>query len=471
MGTEEAYDEALRRFDALPAGEAGALQSFYESDVMPYAIERIRVVARRAGFSPEPVDLLLVTAGRQPYSMMLSLALTPARFIAFLCTDESLSHAERAWATLAENTPSAAHEYARVDPADPLSVYREVLRIFQRRRPSSTLVDITSGTKAMTAAASAAAVVIEARQRYVESFPTKHRGWLGREQPHELPHPLVVMGDLKRREGERLFNCLALDQAEVIFTDLHQRGAPGYRYRERARLAQAYIEADALRFAQAAAAFTGEDIARLRSTIGTTDPICALGQRLTDQRARFLELAAPTPPDETLLRFLVAYARRRATQGLYDAAALVHYRTIELCIAARLAARGVDVNDVREESLEKAADCSAPELLARYNRTRRESEYRLSRWPVRLGLAQGWMVLYVLDDPLSTCTDTKRLFGQVKARNESIFAHGRKPLSATTYKSFAALAERIRSATAVLQGWSLPDPDPEFDFVTFDDPV
>jgi len=469
MDIDEVYDEALRRFDALPGGNDDDLRNFYESVVMPCARERVLALAARAGFSTAPVDLLLVTAGRQPYSMMLSLAATPARFVAFLCTDESLSHAERAWAGLDATPYPRLHEYARVDRADPLSVYREVLRIFQRVRPSSIVVDITSGTKAMTAAASAAAVVIGARQRYIESLPTKHRGFYGREQPHDLPHPLIEMGDLTRREAERLFNRLALDQAAAIFSELHQRGAPGYRYHERARLAQAYIEADALRFSQAAAMFGEDDLARLSRSAAINDPITAHLHRLATQRARFLELAAPAPPDETLLRFLVAYARRRALQGLFDAAALVHYRTIELCIATRLGTHGIDTNDVREDALANAAGCSARELMTRYNRARRNAEFRLHRWPSRLGLAQGWMLLAVLNDPLANSTDAKRLFGQVRARNESIFAHGRKPLSPASYESFAALAAQIRTAAASLQGWALPTPDPEFDFITFDD--
>lgn len=465
---EERYAQALSAFEALPAGAEEKFRSVYRNQVMPLALERLREIAANLGLEAKPVDLLFLTVGQQPYSVMLSLVLTPARFVAFLCTDESLANAEDALAfVFPEADARPPHEYAKVNRADPLSVYREILRIYRERNPASVIVDITSGTKAMTAAASSAAVVVGARQRYVESNPTKHRGWFAREQPHELPHPLVEMGDLQRREAERLFDRGDFAHAAVLFAELHERGAPGYRFAERAQLARAYAEIDSLRFADAVNTFSDSLFARLRNRGDSPDPLCAHADRLRRQRQRIEELAQGRPSDETLMRYLIAYARRRGKQGLFDAAALVHYRTIEMCIAARLTAHGIDKDAVTVAALSKAAQCSAADLLNRYNKDVAKPDYHLAEWPSKLGLAQGWTLLQLLNDDLAASIQANRLFGQIQARNQSIFAHGRSPLSAKSFADFEKLAEEIRQKTALLQSWALPSPDPEFDFVTF----
>lgn len=468
MGIEQEYEAVLKEFNALKPDDAKALQEFYDNTVFPKALERMRAIADRKGLSREPVDALVLTTGKQPYSIMLSLKLTPARFVALLCTDESLPKAEHAVAKIfGTGTAEPARLYPPVQAADPGTVYRQILNIYRERQPASIVIDITSGTKAMTAAASSAAVVVGARQRYVESDGTTHRGFFCREEPHELRHPLTEMGDLRREEAERLFDRGAYEQAASLFDELHRIGAPGFRFEERARLARAYAEADSLRFAEAVAAFGERDLERLRNRGDSIDPLCDAAGRLERQRKRLEELASKAPADETLLRYLVAYARRRAGQGLHDAAALVQYRTIELCIGARLAARGIDKDAVTGDAIAAATQGTAEDALARYNELAGSSEHRLEQWPGKLALAQGWTLLRVLDDPLARCVDPNRLFGQITARNESIFAHGRKPLSEHSYRHFVELAALVRATTAGLQSWNLPDPDEEFDFYTF----
>lgn len=466
MSPAAAYEEAVARFEQLAPGEGALLQEFYETSILPLALERIRALTAARGWSREPVDVLLLTAGTQHFSLSVSLAMTPARFVGFLCTDDSLPSAERAVAAvLQQRSPVPRYQYANVGPADPVAVYRTILEMHRDRRPASVVVDITSGTKAMTAAASSAAMVLGAPQRYVESLPLRHRGFFGREQPHELPHPLAEMGDLVRAEAERLFDRGAFERAAEMFADLHRRGAPGYRYDERAKLARAYAEIDALRFASAEGHFGAEELSRLVHRGDAVDPLCGQAPRLEAQFARVRELAEPRPGDETLLRYLTAYARRREGQGLYDAAALVHYRTIEVCIAARLAARGIDVNQIAPAAIGAAAAAEPAAVLARFNEVGGRTEYRLAAWPAKLGLAQGWTLLAALDDALPRAIAAERLFGQVRARNESIFAHGFRPITEKSFRSFVALAAEVRRAAATLHGWSLPEPDEEFEFV------
>lgn len=468
MPIEDEYEAAVAEFESMSATDAATLKSAYEGKVFPLALQRMARKLEAHGWCRQPVDLLLLTAGTQPYSIMMSLVMSPARFVGFFHTDESLKNAEEAASQVFGRGASVSnHEYIKVGKADPIAVYRAVLRIWGERNPRSVVVDVTSGTKAMTLASSSAAMVIGAKQRYVESSQTRHRGWFVREEPHELPHPLVVMGDLTRREAEGLFDHGNYDSAARLFNTLHESGAPEFRYAERAAVARAYADADALRFDDAVSQVDRATLSRLRNASDTKDPICREAERIRLQISRFDELRRGDVSREALLRFFVAYARRRLSQRLFDAAALVHYRTLEMCVAARLASHGVDIDSVTEAALAKAAGSGADELLRRFNTAVVSERYELQAWPAQMGLVQGWTVLDLLGDPLTTVVNSNVLRGQVSMRNRSIFAHGHRPMREGDLERFVKTCELIRTKTAALEGWTLADPDPEFDFVQF----
>lgn len=464
----ETYDEAVAEFTQMsPSVGESVLREYYDRELFARSRARLRAAAKAQ------VDVLILTAGGQHYSPTLSLELSPAKMVVFLCTEESLASADRA-AQLVLGA-DVVRRIEMVEKASATSVYTAVLRSYETcrsrvepgARPLEVAVDITSGTKAMTAALSSAAMVIAAAQRYVEGTPSVHRGYVVREQPHEIEHPLKAMGDLQRREAERLFDNLALEHAEALFRDLDRRGAPGYRYRERALLAQAYQEVDRLRFDEAAK-LLGEALPRLGSRLGTTDPLCEEAPRLERQRAVLEELAQPGKArTEIFLRFLVAYADRRAKQGLLDAAALVHYRTIELAIQHRLGVHGVEAENATPEAYDTAARArglDAAGLLSAFNRLA-GGEYKQAELPAKLALAQGWTMLGALGDPLAAGDLTRKVLGQTKARNASIFAHGYKPLAAKDFEAFRATAAEVRGRLAELERWSLPAPDPDMEHV------
>ncbi|MBI2372837.1 MAG: hypothetical protein HYV07_02440 [Deltaproteobacteria bacterium] len=58
-----------------------------------------------------------------------------------------------------------------------------------------------------------------------------------------------------------------------------------------------------------------------------------------------------------------------------------------------------------------------------------------------------------------------RLPHQTEARNESIFAHGRKPPKRETYDASVAVAKEVRRRLAEVESWKVVEPDPEMDFV------
>lgn len=463
--SETTLADQLARFEALPTDTPhGDLVAFYEREVFPLA----RVEAQAHAIAP--VDLLFVTAGAQHYSIALSLEASPAKQVVLLCTDVSQANAVRAAQLVLD--PSAVPLYARVDLADPLSVYSAILDAFRRfGSPSRVAVDITSGTKAMTAAASSSAVVLGATQRYIESQPLKQRGFFGREKVHTLDHPLVRMGDLQRVEAERHFDHLALDRAEALFRELHRLGAPRYLYAERAELAVAYRHCDALRFSDAADAIE-RALPRVRNAIDKTDPLTRESERLARQVTALRTLARG---DDTpaLLRFFMAYARRREAQQLYDAAALVHYRTIELAIQRRLRDTwGLDPDKAMAASwLDAATKAGFADLGAFCDRYAKDNPKKdkldPDAMPPYATLMLGWLTLRVFNDPLTSAVKADKLEGETVARNKSIFAHGTQPLTPEAYAKFAQTAAAIRTRFADLSGFALPTPDDDYDFVRF----
>lgn len=456
---EAAYEALIPEFLALPADPRAAVDAYYRERLYPLAQERMRRHACA------PVEVLFLTAGGQPWSIALSLLATPAKHVVFLCTERSHREAEEA-VRLAGLSSDIDRQYPRVDQANPVPVYTKILEAYRTYgEPRDIAVDITSGTKSMTAAASSAAMVLGARQRYIGSEQLRP-GHFGREKIYELEHPLKIMGDLERREAERHFNELTFDRAADLFDTLHEQGAPDFLYPERAAIARAYGDWDALRFAEAGSRL-GTVLARVRNHRGI-DPLKARQGELAAQQARLVELAN-APSTAVFLRFLVSYARRREAQGLLDAAALVHYRSIEETVQARLReAHGVDASGATEEAYANAAErAGVKDLLAEHNRIAGKPERALSALPTKVSLMTGWTLLRALKDQLTEGVNTERLRGRVDRRNRSVFAHGRATLAREDYDRLVEVAEEIRARYASLAGIELPKPDLEFDFINF----
>lgn len=454
------YEALIPEFLALPAELRAAVDAYYRDKLYPIAQARMRRDA-----CPE-VHTLFLTVGGQPWSVAHSLLATPARHVVFLCTEESQKSAEEA-VQLAGLAPEVDRRYARVDKADMRTVYAEILKAYRSLgEPADVAVDVTSGTKAMTAAASSAAMILRARLRYIESVPLARTGYLGRERIHELEHPLVVMGDLQRQEAEQHFDKLAFERAASLFDGLHEQGAPDYLYPERAALARAYADWDALRFADAEAKI-GAILLRVRNHRGI-DPLRFHIDRLTAQQARLGELARD-PATAVFLRFLVSYARRREAQGLLDTAALVHYRSIEETVQARLRETyGIEPGAATQDAYAAAAQRAAVgDLLAAYNSLVNKLEQRLDALPSKISLMIGWTLLRALGDPLTKDLKTDRLMGRVDVRNKSVFAHGRATLARREFDELVKIAQEIRGRYVELAGITISTPDPEFDFITY----
>jgi CRISPR-associated protein (TIGR02710 family) len=454
--------EAASRVKAAAADEAEAL---YRAEYLPATAAYLAARGTSA-------DVLVATVGTQPFSVALSLAYTRAARVYFIHTDESRRRADEAL-TLAQSPPGDA-VYRPVGKADSVAVYREIRQAVEDNPGRSIIIDFTSGTKAMTAAASTVAGHLRLRQVYIESSKLRDQPLLfGNEEPHVVDHPLLALGDPQREEAERFFDNGHFETAQRLFADLRRVGVPGYCLDARIALCRGYGYWDALRFVEAGAELEAA-VAALRGVSpahARREQLLSAADQVARQAARARELAratgkdARTPHDpelcNILVRYLLAAARRRERREP-DLASLLLYRALELSLQRRLAVNGFDAGNF--------VPPDDPSLLARFNRLA-PSDHKLAVWPAKLALAQCRGVLEALDDEalrsLLASVSVAKFNGMLEGRNRSLYAHGFRCLSHEDRAFVEFKREALRWVEAVARADDLATPaeDPDFDFV------
>ncbi|MGC8963711.1 MAG: TIGR02710 family CRISPR-associated CARF protein [Candidatus Bipolaricaulaceae bacterium] len=132
---------------------------------------------------------------------------------------------------------------------------------------------------------------------------------------------------------------------------------------------------------------------------------------------------------------LVGNALRRAHQGRYEDAVLRLYRAVELLGQLRLQERGLDPSDL---DLDKLLAARLPEDLAKRLSQRKEKEGRA--W---VGLLDAYLVLATMDDPVGKLFSEsweKRIRDLLLIRNKLFLEHGLNPVDEETWQRAHDLA-------------------------------
>lgn len=127
-----------------------------------------------------------------------------------------------------------------------------------------------------------------------------------------------------------------------------------------------------------------------------------------------------------LVKDVIENAERRAARKRYDGAIARLYRATEMLAQMYLRMEyGIHTGDVRPEAVhdEELRRWVESQRLA----PRREGETR----PIQLGLYKSYELLERLGDPLGKYLEKNRkdLLGVIESRNESLFAHGVRPIT------------------------------------------
>ena len=462
-------EQAVRAVTEAVRDDPDNAASVYEQQLLPLELARLREQARSC-------DVLILTAGTQPYSIALSLVFSPAPRVYFLCTGKSRTDAERALTLARTYLPDVPETpFTEVPFDDATEVYRRIREIAERHRGERVVVNATSGTKPMTGGAQTIGAFLGLPTVYVSGREIA-RGpglvFFAHQQAQVLASPFEVFGDLERARGVDAFQRHDFSLAESLFRRLEDAGVRFCHFGARAALCRAYGAAERLCFDE-----TRDGLDEVLALLGRRPHRNAPEEdlydqipRLKQQRGSYDLLARATRKDShpafdpalanALARFLLSSARRRG-QHEPDLAALLAYRAIELCVQRRLAVHGLDAAG--------PVYTDAEATLARYNQVA-GPRFRLEELPGRLPLAVGRTLLQALGDEVISAMCTPGHLGRLKgaqlARNSSIYGHGFSSLrDAARRDGIVAVAAEHLQGCARADGLQAPDPDPVYDLI------
>ncbi|MBV8454980.1 MAG: TIGR02710 family CRISPR-associated protein [Deltaproteobacteria bacterium] len=347
-----------------------------------------------------------------------------------------------------------------VDDAEDLAhCYEKALECFdwvEHQLPGcSTIVDVTGGTKAMSAALAIAAVARGGSFSYVGG-ERRDRGGLGvvetgSERLRESVNPWELFAVEEQRIIARAFNSFQYEAAAQTVADT----VPRMRDPDRALLepvgdaARGYLEWD--RFWHAAAVQHLKDAGRKLS-----ERLRTAGERLRQPFATFHEQLALSLANLNALRAatrdfnkihprlavdLVANAQRRIEEGRFDDATARLYRALELLGQCAFEKHlGASTGDAPLERL--------PEQL----RSEYERKYRSAEGKLELPLFAAFEALEKSGVEIGQrfAADFEAIKKVLSGRNNSILAHGVQPISRHAAESFMEILKRYLPTNAKL---------------------
>ncbi len=412
-----------------------------------------------------PHTLLILTVGGSPEPIVASLRhWRPAR-VRFVTSPETTATVGTAIVPAAVAAGCALdpgrYEIAEVPDSQDLTACVARLRLLTpeveawlaRGDDFEVVVDLTAGTKCMTAA-----LVLQG-QRWPCRF-----SYVGGTDRTKAGVGVVVTGTEKVLHTGNPWDALgfqAVDDAVLLFDRGSFTAAVGgldqaLRAQENAAMKRSLATLKSL--IEAYAAWDRFDhagaLSRLRNLAGNANDLTALfgaeraGRILADvdrHRSHLQALGEPRAPSPALVLDLLGNARRRAAEGRHDDAVARLYRAIEATGQARLAERHA-LPDTGAVPLDRI-----PEPL------RATWSARAGGGLVKIGLQDAFALLQALGDDVGARFFSQGLGEQrspLTARNASILAHGFQPVGEKVF-------HRLWTDALALAGVSADDP-PEF---------
>src|SRR5579871_518650 len=380
-----------------------------------------------AGRRRREMKVLFLTVGGSPEPLLTAMQAIRPDHVFFFCSEDqertkgsyTQVEGENGLAARAGLT-SGKYDLIRIREFDDLQdCYKEMverIRQTRRRYPDAQFTaDYTGGTKSMTAALAMAALDEGCELRLVTGTRTD----LTKVLPGTQFARAVAVGDLRAKRALQsvveLLNRFdyaaaekALEQIAMIpvSNDIFQR------VQKAIALCRAFDAWD--RFDHSAA----------------QNLLAAYRAEVVNHYLVLEELVAQTPQDPYLrIEDLLLNAERRATQERFDDAIARVYRALEWLAQSRLQTRyEIDTSDIRIEKV--------PESL------REDLDRKRADGGIKIGLWDSWRLLGALQDQL-----LGRWFeankGELKSflfiRNNSILAHGNRPISRQNYEGGTGL--------------------------------
>ncbi len=395
----------------------------------------------------ETFEVSIHTLGTSPEATTLAVLGLGASEIYVLHTPESRRYLE-----LLRRDVGREIYPIEIDKSDVTQLYKAVGDQVRKHPNQKIALDLTSGTKAMSAGMAAAGYFLQRvypslRVAYVDNdaFDVNLRKPVaGTEKLILLPNPHEVLGDLDEHLAQELYQAREFGKAADRFYSLRRKTGQGSfdLYATACEMYQRWYALDfekALSNAQRLLGFLAQDAYR-------NHPLAQQARLLSEQKEgleaikNLLDSRSMADPKGILwlsATLLFLGDERRERQPVL--AGLYYYRDLELLLQHRLASLGRDV--------------SAPNLTPEEEVSMREN---LSRWigeppekinlGNKLGLLDSLALLrHLSDSALAEFSDSELqgYQGILKGRNSSLLVHGLEIASERELRKLRELTERV----------------------------
>ena len=342
--------------------------------------------------------------------------------VVFIVTKESFQTIEKV-ETILDTTLEKQHLVLE-DKDDIEDCYRTAREVLQWLRtkgysPNEIVVDFTSGTKAMSVGVALGAIADECEAlSYVAGKRNAATGRVitGTERVVSLT-PLEIFAENRRKFAATMFNsyqfdaCLEVTQSIRACTQ-DEKILNGFLLLE--KLASAYSAWDKFDHRNAKECLkqlTKEELAKLKLDLSKNKEFIG---KLISAKERY---------HPRYIADLLNNAKRRAQEGKYDDAVARLYRVIELIAQRQLLNNfAIDSSNVKIENV--------PERLkAKY-----VMKKAIGNEKTKAGLFESYELLTEFEDLLGVkFADSNELHDKLGRRNDSILAHGLKPVDKNTF--------------------------------------
>lgn len=454
-----------------------AAEAFYDKELMRL-IER-DFIRRNKDLVYDTVDYLIATVGTSYEPIVLDISLLRPGKILFMYTERSEPTLDKIISYCGLHARD--YEKRRVDELDPIDIYKEIKRAYLAwNHPQRLYVDITGGTKAMSAACALAGTMIDMQMVYVSStdyLVDFRKPNPGSEELSYIENPLTVFGDLEIDKAYELLGEYNFAGAAERLQDLQDR-IPDPAMRQQVHfvylLSRGYEAWDALDFGNAYELLNQlyQEMRRdhrvhreflMMDMLPTISDQVAMLQEMQDitslqQAKRGEEILRNQRMIHALMFTMYQNAMTRREQGKLDMSTLLLYRLFEMISQRRLIAYNLYASAPVYEAwripgvpADGASGADRKEALAARYSAIASTMFRNAGKPYlpqQIALLDGYILLAALHDPIVTGQDDKetmsnlnQIRNKVRLRNNSIFAHGLGPVSEADYERFRALVE------------------------------
>ena len=331
------------------------------------------------------------------------------------------------------NEDYGGYEFVQVDNIDEFkdffaSIKEKILEFNEDK----VIIDYTSGTKTMTAAAAFASMVYH--KNLVVVGGNRENGLIKSGTEKIISQNLYpIYDDLMMEKVRELFNSNRFEAGKAILEDIVEAENKDVYV----QLFDIYYNFDNINYEKAFELFPNEFLKELLQTFPDLKSQIPQNrqalQTMADKKHKFR--------CHYILASLLNNAKRRAGEGKYDDAIARLYRSFELIAQIRLKEKyKINTSNVDLEILEKRG--LDKEYLDNLESIKSDGK-------IKIGLAKDYDLLYHLDDDLGSFYNENKGMAKnyISFRNESVLAHG---LKYQTFENYDKFEELVINAAAIL---------------------